>query len=385
MSVPLFDLNLQHQALASELRSVFDNVLAHGKFILGPEVEALEKEVANVCRSSYAIGCANGSDALLLALMAFDIGPGDEVITTPYSFFATASAIARVGARAVFADISLSDYNLDPIRALNAITPRTKAILPVHLYGQSAALDAYLKISKERGIHLIEDAAQAIGAKFQNTPVGAIGDIGCFSFFPTKNLGGLGDGGMLLTHHSDLAEKLRVLRVHGMKPKYHHPLLGVNSRLDTLQAAFLRVKLPHLSRWAEARARNAAFYTRHLVAAGLAEDPIQASPVGERPIILPAVLQSNHVYNQFVIRMADPSKRDALRAHLQARGVGTEIYYPIPLHLQECFASWGYKSGDFPNAELAAVSTVALPIFPELTESELLHVVKALKDFHWKI
>ncbi len=390
MSVPLLDLHLQHQKLEPELTRAFLQVLHHGKFILGPEVELFEKEVAVLCQVQHAISCASGSDALLLALMALDIGPGDEVITTPYSFFATASCIARVGAKAVFADISLGCYNLDPNEVIKKITPRTKAIIPVHLFGQSADMGYYLDLAHDRGIRVIEDAAQAMGAMYRGKPVGSLGDVGCFSFFPTKNLGGFGDGGMLLTNNDEFAEKLQVLRVHGAKPKYHHHQLGINSRLDTLQAALLRVKLPYLSQWTEARQRNAAFYVREIVQAGLAEEPIRcnhgddksANQRATKPFILPSFCQADHVYNQFIIRTSDPAARDPLRRHLESFGMGTEIYYPVPLHLQKCFSQWGYDQGDFPMSELASHSTLALPIFPELTENQLKEVVKVLNNCH---
>ncbi|MCC7518758.1 MAG: DegT/DnrJ/EryC1/StrS family aminotransferase [Verrucomicrobiae bacterium] len=386
MNVPLLDLSRQHRAIETELREAFNAVLRHGKFILGPEVAEFEKEVAPHCGAKHAISCASGSDALLLALMAFEIGPGDEVITTPYSFFATASCIARVGAKAVFADISLDDYNLDPEEVKKRITPRTKAILPVHLYGQAADMTPWLSEAKRRGIRVIEDAAQAIGASDLGRPVGGFGDLGCFSFFPSKNLGGFGDGGLLTAHDDALAEKLRVLRVHGAKPKYHHHLLGVNSRLDTIQAALLRVKLRHLDGWASARARNAALYTKLFVEAGLAAKPsARASGASEeddrKPILLPETRRTRHVFNQFVIRTRALEMRDRLRAHLQKAGVGTEIYYPVPLHLQKCFAAWGYQAGDLPRAEKAAASTLALPIFPELTEREIRDVVETIAAF----
>ncbi len=391
MNVPLLDLSLQHQKLEVELREAFQRVLGHNQFILGPEVEFFEKEVAAFCRSRHAISCASGSDALLLALMALGIGHGDEVITSPYSFFATASCIARVGARAVFADICPHCYNMDPTMVLQKVSPRTRAILPVHLYGQSADMAPYLNGASEKKIHIVEDAAQALGAEYQGKPVGALGDIGCLSFFPTKNLGGLGDGGTLLTQDDALAEKLRILRVHGAKPKYEHNLLGVNSRLDTLQAAFLRVKLPHLSRWVEARQSNAALYIQMMVETHLADPPIRqphggsssVNEKGDKPLILPAICSSQHSYNQFVIQTRNPAARDPLRKHLESTGVGTEIYYPIPLHLQKCFASWKYKKGDFPQSEMASASTLALPIFPELTEPQLCYVVETLSSFNW--
>jgi dTDP-4-amino-4,6-dideoxygalactose transaminase len=387
MKVPLFELGTQHQQLLNEFQAAFNHVLSHGKFILGPEVEQFEKETALYCKAKHGISCASGSDALLLALMVYGIGPGDEVITSPYSFFATASCVARLGAKAVFADISLSSYNLDPEEVLKKITPKTKAIIPVHLYGQSTETMPYLKIAKEKGIAIVEDAAQAIGAHHHGQPVGAIGDIGCISFFPTKNLGGLGDGGMLLTNDDSLAEKLRVLRVHGSKPKYYHHELGINSRLDTLQAAFLRVKLPHLARYAKARQKNAAIYEKAFVESGLAEASSSSTSnieQSDRPLILPKKTQDVHVYNQYVIRTKDSKLRDPLRKHLDSHGVGSEIYYPVPLHLQGCFSNWKYQKGDFPKSELAAESTIALPIYPELTESQLNFVVKTIESFPWK-
>ena len=396
MNVPLLDLKLQHRKLKKELKAAFEQVLTSSRFILGPEVELLEKEIATAYRARHAISCASGSDALLLVLMAYGIGPGDEVITTPYSFFATASCIARVGARAIFADISLCCYNLDPAEVLKKISPHTKAIIPVHLYGQSAEMQLYLSQARERGIHVIEDAAQAIGAEYRDQPVGALADVGCLSFFPTKNLGGLGDGGMLLTNDDALAEKLRILRVHGAKPEYHHRLLGINSRLNTLQATLLRVKFPHLAKWIKARQQHAERYIHLFVEAGLAVPPSSSKGCNfneeskkklphpaPHPLVLPAVCQSKHVYNQFVIRTKNPSLRDPLQKHLATHGIATRIYYPIPLHLQECFSSWGYHKGDFPRSEHAAVSTLALPIFPELTEAQLRYIVNSFKSFPW--
>jgi dTDP-4-amino-4,6-dideoxygalactose transaminase len=388
MNVPLLDLGPQHEKLTGEFRSAFEKVLASGKFILGPEVELFEKEIAAACQSRHAISCASGSDALLLSLMALDVGPGDEVITSPYSFFATASCIARLGAEAVFADINLCCYNLDAREVLKKITPRTKAIIPVHLYGQSAEMEPYLAIAADKKIGIVEDAAQAIGAEYEGQPIGALGHIGCLSFFPTKNLGGLGDGGMLLTNDDKLAERLRILRVHGAHPKYYHQQLGINSRLDTLQAAFLRVKLPHLPHWTDGRRKNSLYYIEKLVEVGLAAQPNDGhhghvSKSKDKPLILPCRCQSSHVYNQFVIRLRNPDVRDPLRKHLETAGIGSEIYYPLSLHLQECFAIWGYGKGDFPNSELASASTIALPIFPELTNEQLDAVVKALISFKW--
>lgn len=392
MNVPLLDLSAQHEAVSSELKKAFESVISHGKFILGPEVELFEKEIAKECGVKHAISCASGSDALLLALMAYNIGPGDEVITSPYSFFATASCIARVGAKAVFADICPECFNIHPEEVIKKITPRTKVVMPVHLYGQSADMSGCLNLCRERKIALIEDACQAIGATFEGKPVCSIGDVGCISFFPSKNLGGLGDGGMMTTHDDEIAKKLKILRVHGSEPKYYHHLLGINSRLDTLQAATLRVKLPRLKSYAAARARNAALYQKILVDAGLAEMPkvhLKCSsgsiPLNSsKPIILPASRSQGHVYNQYVIRARNEAERNGLREHLKNANIGTEIYYPVPLHLQTCFASWGYQRGDFPQSEAAAETTLAIPIFPELAESQLRYVADTLKSFSWR-
>ncbi|MDD2707663.1 MAG: DegT/DnrJ/EryC1/StrS family aminotransferase [Verrucomicrobiae bacterium] len=390
MNVPLLDLSRQHQALKDELMAAFAKTLDSGRFILGSEVEALEQETARYCQARHGIACASGSDALLLSLMAFGIGPGDEVITSPYSFFATASCIARMGAKAVFADISLRCFNLDPQDVLRKITPRTKAIIPVHLFGQSADMAPCLAVAREKGIKIIEDAAQAIGAEYRGQRVGGIGDVGCLSFFPTKNLGGLGDGGMLVTNDSALAEKLKILRLHGAKTEYNHQWLGINSRLDAIQASFLRIKLRHLDEWTEARQRNASLYIAKITAAGLADAPSGcqgcANPVPSssgKPIILPAACQSRHVYNQFVIRTVNPSARNALRQFLQDGNIGSRVYYPVSLHQQPCFASWGYRAGDLPNSEAANQTSLALPIFPELTESQITHVVDSLAAFNW--
>jgi dTDP-4-amino-4,6-dideoxygalactose transaminase len=391
-NVPLLDLRAQHQKLKAELMQAFEQAIDSGRFIMGPEVENLEKEVAQYCQARYAIGCASGSDALLLALMAYGIGPGDEVITSPYTFFATASCIARVGAKAVFADICPHCFNLDPRDVLKKMSGKTRAIIPVHLFGQSADMEPWLQEARKREIRIIEDAAQAIGSRYHGKPVGAIGDVGCLSFFPTKNLGALGDAGMLLTNDAGLAEKLRVLRVHGAKVEYDHQWLGVNSRIDALQAAFLRIKLRHLDEWAEARRRNAAIYTRLLVKTGLADPTSQRQGCGDnatvyasgKPLFLPAVCQEGHVYNQFVIQVRDPKTRDPFRKHLESQGISVRVYYPISLHLQKCFSHWGYRNGDLPNSEHANRVTLALPIFPELTEPQQQQAVDAMKAFNWK-
>ncbi len=369
MKVPLLDLTEQNQVLRPEIEAALARVLDSNGFILGPEVAALEAELAAYCGTKHAIGCASGSDAILLALMAYDIGPGDEVITTPYSFFATVSAITRLGATPVFVDIDPVTFNLDASQIESKITERTKAIEPVHLYGQSADMDEINAIAATHGIAVIEDAAQAIGAELNGHRVGGIGDIGCFSFYPSKNLGGMGDGGFMTTNDDSLAKKLFALRVHGSEERYHHKWVGLNSRLDGFQGAVLRVKLPHLDGWADARRRNAAEYRKLLTDLGIAEE-----------VILPEEKTGfKHIYNQFVVRI--PGRRDALRNFLTERGVGTDIYYPIPLHMQECFAFLGYSEGDLPESERAARETLALPIFPELKQPQIEYVAETVAEF----
>ena len=368
MNVPLLDLKEQNAALRPEIEAALARVLDSNGFILGVEVAALEKELAEYCGVKHAIGCASGSDAILLALMAADVGPGDEVITTPYSFFATVSSITRLGATPVFVDIEPGTYNIDPARMEAAITERTKAIEPVHLYGQCADMEAINSIARDRGIAVVEDAAQAIGAEENGTRAGAMGDIGCFSFYPSKNLGGMGDGGFVTTNDDALAKKLTALRVHGAEERYYHKYVGVNSRLDGFQGAVLRVKLPHLDRWTDARQANAERYRQLFTDAGLTEH-----------IGLPFVRQNcRHIYNQYVVRV--PGKRDELRSYLTEHGVGTDIYYPVPLHLQECFAYLGYKRGDMPESERAAEETLALPIYPELRGEQQEHVVATIAE-----
>lgn len=369
MKVPLLDLQAQYAPLRDEMRAAVERVMESQQFVLGPDVKALEEEIAQYSRVKHAISCASGSDALLLALMALNVGAGDEVITTPYSFFATAGSIARLGARPVFVDIESRTYNLNPALVEDAITERTRAIMPVHLFGQCAEMDAFLEISERRGIPLIEDAAQAIGAEDGGRRAGAMSAVGCFSFYPTKNLGGAGDGGMMVTSDDALAERLRILRVHGGAMKYHHSVVGINSRLDTLQAAVLRVKLPHLDQWSDARATNAARYEKFFTDAGLCER-----------VTLPSVRDSvRHIYNQYVIRVGE--HRDALVEILKQEGVSTEVYYPVPLHMQECFNYLGYTEGDKAQAERAARETLALPIYPELSAEQQELVVAVIQRF----
>lgn len=369
MQVPLLDIKEQNESLRSEIEAALARVLDTNAFILGSEVAELENETARYCGVTHAIGCASGSDAILLALMALGIGPGDEVITTPYSFFATVSSISRLGATPVFADIEPEYFNIDPARIEAKITSRTKAIEPVHLYGQCADMDAINAIAAKHGIRVIEDAAQALGAKDRERQAGSMGAIGCFSYYPSKNLGGMGDGGMLTTNDDTLAAKLRALRVHGSEERYYHKYVGLNSRLDGFQGAVLRVKLPHLDPWTEKRRANAEAYRHWFTNRGLGE--YLTAPI-ERP-------GAFHIYNQFVIRV--PKKRDELRAFLTENGIGTDIYYPLPLHLQECFAYLGYTKGDLPIAEEAACETLALPIYPELRSEQIEFVCGRIAEF----
>ena len=384
--VPLLDLKAQYAQIRAEVLPVIESVCASQHFILGEHVRAFEAEVAQYCGSSAGIGVSSGTDALLLALMAFGIGAGDEVITSPFTFFATAGTIARTGARPVFCDIDPETFNISAAAVESFIERqcrvdqgvlvnrwsggRIRALMPVHLYGQSADMDALVRIARAYGLRIIEDAAQAIGTEYSDgTRVGSIGDIGCFSFFPSKNLGAFGDAGLCTTNDPDLAEHMRVLRVHGGKPKYFHAFIGGNFRIDELQAAILRVKLKHLDAWTEARQRNAAYYSAAFERAGLAPH-----------IVTPrAPATGRHIFNQYAIRA---ERRDELRAALTERGIGTEIYYPVPLHLQQCFAHLGHQQGDFPESERAAAETLALPVYPELSEAQLAHVVAAVAQFY---
>jgi dTDP-4-amino-4,6-dideoxygalactose transaminase len=366
--VPLLDLKAQYRTIKADVDDAIARVIESQHFILGPEVAALEDEVASYSKVQHAIGMSSGTDALLAALMALDIGRGDEVITTTYSFFATGGVIARLGATPVFVDIDPATYNIDTAAVTAAVTDRTRAIMPVHLYGRVADMEPMMATSRERSIPVIEDAAQAIGAfDRQGRIAGTIGELGCFSFFPSKNLGGFGDGGMTVTNDADLGHRLKLLRMHGSEPKYYHAIVGGNFRLDALQAAVLRVKLRHLDNWTAARRRNADRY--HSLFAG--------ANLGDR-VALPQD-EPGHIYNQFVIRAPD---RDALQAHLKANSIGTEIYYPVPLHMQQCFVELGYREGDLPHAEAAARETLALPVYPELEDEQLVHVVDSIRDFY---
>ena len=392
--VPLLDLRAQYRAIREEVRAAIDRVADSQQFILGPEVEALEEEIADYSQCAFAIGVSSGSDALLVALMAIDLKPGDEVITTPYTFFATSGAIARLGGKPVFVDIDPLTFNIDPTKIEAAINDRTRAIIPVHLYGQIAEMDAIIEIANHHDLYVIEDAAQAIGAEYQGRRAGSIGDLGCFSFYPSKNLGGFGDGGMVTSGDSELADRIRLLRNHGEAPKYYSRVIGGNFRLDAIQAAVLRVKLKYLDGWTEARQRNAALYRGLFAEAELGIRPESlahlqtgvnsngaASALSEmRGVVLPTEAANRRpIYNQFVIRSG---QRDALMAFLKERQIATEIYYPVSTHLQNCFTDLGYKVGDFPISECAAEEALALPIYPELTKDMLSTVVSAIADFY---
>ncbi|MGO8753106.1 MAG: DegT/DnrJ/EryC1/StrS family aminotransferase [Thermoguttaceae bacterium] len=368
--VPLLDLGRQHSGLKAEVLAALGRVYDSGGFVLGAEVTQLEQQMAIYCQAKHAVGCASGSDALLLALMALEIAAGDEVILPSFTFFATASAVTRLGARPVFADIDPQTFNIDPQHVASLVTPNTKAIIPVHLFGQAADTAALAKIVEPRGIALVEDVAQAIGAEIEGRRAGSIGAIGCFSFYPTKNLGGAGDGGMLTTQSDELADRLRLLRGHGMRPRYYHSSIGINSRLDSFQAAVLNVKFPLLDHWTFLRQANADRYTELFTEAGL-----------HRTLVLPKAMPGmRHVWNQYVIRVPE-GQRTPLREALTAAHVGTEIYYPLGLHQQQCFAYLGYQPDDLPQTRRAAEEVLALPIFPELRAEEQKFVVEQIAAF----
>lgn len=369
--VPLLDLKPTFAAMRAEVLEAVTRVFDSQHFILGPEGTAFEREIASYVGAEYAVGCASGSDALLLAFMALDIKSGDEVVTSPFTFFATGGSIARLGAKPVFVDIEAGTFNIDASLIEPKISWRTRAICPVHLYGQTADMAAIREVADLHGVPIVEDSAQAIGAEFEGRRTGVLGHMACFSFYPTKNLGGAGDGGMITTDDVELAEKLRILRDHGQRPKYTYRMIGLNSRLDELQAAVLRIKLRYLEAWHARRADIARRYVALFESAGLLGEltPPPTSP------------NRRHVYNQFIVRVAG-GRRDALREHLRERGVGTEIYYPVPLHLQDCFRSLGHSAGDFPESERAAKETLALPIFTELTPSQQEAVVDRIAEFY---
>jgi dTDP-4-amino-4,6-dideoxygalactose transaminase len=368
--VPLCDVSAQYRALRPDLDAAVLRVLASGQAINGPDVAAFEAEAAAACGAAHAVGCADGTTALLLALAALDVGPGDEVIVPPFTFFATVGSVVRVGARPVFADIDPETYNIDPRAVERAVTPRTKAVIPVHLFGQCADMAAVNAVAARHGIHVIEDAAQSFGAEYQGRRCGSLGAVGCFSFYPSKNLGTLGDAGMVTTNDPALAKKLLALRNHGSEVKYYHKYVGWNARLDTLHAAMLRVKLPHVDGWNAARRAAADRYDELI--AGHRLDAFLARPA-RRP-------DRTHTFNQYVVRAAD-GRRDALVKHLKDNAVGCDIYYPLPLHLQECLAGMGNRPGDFPASEAAAADVLALPVFPEITADQQARVIETCAAF----
>ena len=371
MNVPLLDLCAQYATMKEEILAEIERVCDSQRFILGQDVEKFESEVAEYCGAKAAVGVTSGSDALIIALMAEGIGRGDEVITTPFTFFATAGAIARVGAKPVFVDIEPDSFNINPLLVKNKITEKTKAVIPVHLYGQCADVEPILELANKLGLIVIEDAAQAIGAERNGKRAGAFGDYGCFSFFPSKNLGAFGDGGAVTTNSQEKAERLKIFRNHGANPKYYHKYIGGNFRLDALQAAILSIKLKRLDGWSEARQRNAAEYRELFLEVDLADT-----------LVLPAEAEgtTRHIYNQFCV-LAPRGERDNLKQALQNAGVGVEVYYPVPLHLQECFAYLGHRRGDFPVSEDVSERILALPIYPETTTEQRKHVVGAIKEY----
>jgi dTDP-4-amino-4,6-dideoxygalactose transaminase len=384
VTVPLLELKTQYEAIKDEVSEAIRGVMENQRWVMGPEVTGLEQEIAALCGTTHAIGCGSGSDAILLALLALGVRPGDEVVCPTYTFFSTAGSVALLGAKPVFADIEPATYNvdLDSVRAAARRCTRLKAIMPVHLYGQCVDMTAFTELSRELGVPIIEDAAQAIGSlDTDGRPAGSRGAIGCFSFYPSKNLGAIGDGGIVTTNDPDLADRLTKLRMHGETSQYHHALVGFNARLDAIQAAVLRVKLRHLDSWTKGRRANAAFYDEAFAAAGA---KTSAEPLGGGGLPLrtprPAAGRASHIYNQYVIRVP-AAIRDELRAHLAERGVGSAIYYPVPLHLQECFANLGGAVGDLPHAEAAAKETLALPIFPDLARAQLEHVAATVIAF----
>ncbi|MGQ9642633.1 MAG: DegT/DnrJ/EryC1/StrS family aminotransferase [Ignavibacterium sp.] len=385
MKVPLLDLKPQYHSLKKELDEAIIRVAESQYFIMGPELSEMEREFEQYLNVKHAWGVSSGTDALLLALMALDIKPGDEVIVPTYSFFATAGVVSRLFATPVFVENDPVTFNIDPKDFEKKITSKTKAVIPVHLFGQSAEMDEIMKIADAHNLFVIEDAAQAIGTQYKDGRfVGTIGHIGCFSFFPSKNLGGYGDGGLIVTNDDKLSEIIRIKRVHGGEPKYYHKVIGGNFRLDAIQAAVLRVKLPHLQSWSEKRQQNAKRYNQLFIEAELAEEPGKTQFDSKNKVLLPKAVyeksgvKNYHIYNQYKIRV---EKRDALREFMTKHEIGTEIYYPVPFHLQECFADLGYKKGDFPVSEFSANTSIALPIYPELSDEQLQYVVSVIKKF----
>lgn len=366
--VPMLDLKAQYLQVKPEIDAAIEQVIDSQHFINGPQVASLEKEVARYCQTRDCVGVSSGSDALLLALMALDIKSGDEVITTPYTFFATAGAIVRMGARPVFVDIDPATFNINTDLIEECVTKHTRAIMPVHLFGQCAEMDPILDIARRHGLAVIEDAAQAIGAEYKGRRAGSMGTIGCFSFFPSKNLGAFGDGGAVVTNDSALAEKMRILRNHGSNPKYYHKMVGGNFRLDTIQAAILQVKLKCLDGWTAGRRHNAAFYDAAFTRTGLRGSLLETPKA-----------QPGHIFNQYVVRLSD---REGVKDYLKKMQVGTEVYYPLPMHMQQCFADLGHDKGDFPESEKAALTSLALPIYPELSSAQLNSVVHGIAGFY---
>ncbi len=386
MKVPLLDLKAQYQSLKQELDTAILKVAQSQYFILGPEVKKMEESFCEFLGCKYSIGVSSGTDALLLALMAIDIKPGDEVIVPTFSFFATAGVVSRMNATPVLTDIDPVSFNIDPNEIEKKITSKTRAIIPVHLYGQSADMDPIMNIAETHKLTVIEDGAQAISAQYKDgSSAGTIGDIGCYSFFPSKNLGCYGDGGLVVTNNDELEHMMRIKRVHGGEPKYYHKVIGGNFRLDALQAAVVNVKLPYLNGWSESRRKNAERYNQLFKDAGLTEETGRVEFDENNTVLLPKAvykdfdgLSNYHIYNQYIIRI---EQRDKLRQFLADNDIGTEIYYPVPFHLQECFSDLGYKDGDFPEAEAAANNSLALPIYPELQDEQLIYVVEKIKDF----
>ena len=385
MEVPLLDLKAQYNTIKDEINKAMLQVVESQDFILGSEVKKLEESMCNYLKCKHSIGVSSGTDALLVALMAIDLKPNDEVILPTYSFFATAGVVSRLNAKPVFIDINPTTFNIDPDKIEKKITPKTRAIIVVHLYGQSADMDPIVNIAKENNLIVIEDAAQAIGVQYKDGKrVGTIGHIGCFSFFPSKNLGCFGDGGLVTTNNEELAEKIKILRVHGSKPKYYHKLVGGNFRLDSIQAAVLNVKFPYLDSWSEARRNNANEYLQLFKEMGLSEVEGKLKFDKKNEILLPKAVykESNitnyHIYNQFVMKV---KKRDELKKYLSSKGIGTEIYYPVPFHRQECFKHLNSSDIDYPYSNEASEKSLALPIYPELTKEQLSYVVETIRDF----
>lgn len=368
MKIPMLDLSEQYSTIKNEVLTKLDEVMSSSQFILGGNVRQVEEEISKRSNAKHGIGVGNGSDAIHIALQAAGVGEGDEVITTSFTFFATAGAIARANAKPVFVDIDPVTFNIDPAKIEAVITDKTKAIIPVHLYGQMADMDPIMEIAKKHNLHVVEDAAQAIGATYKGKQVGEMSSAATYSFFPTKNLGAYGDGGMLVSNHDDIAEQSRVIRVHGSKPKYHHHVLGYNSRLDEMQAAVLTVKLPHLATWGENRRKHAAYYSEKLNAS-----------VGDK-VVTPVEVEGNyHVFHQYTLRV---ERRDELQAFLKEEGIATMIYYPIPLHQQPVFENLGYKTGDLPETEKAALEALSLPMFPELKQEQQDYVIQKIIEFY---